>query len=114
MKMKCGKIDQKQQGDVLLQKITDLPLGLKPVSRKARGYVLADGEVTGHAHVIDVAEGGIELFEDGTGRLFMQTDHPVTVKHEEHGPIQLDAGIWQINRVREMDHVRQAERQVAD
>jgi hypothetical protein len=54
-----------QQGDVLLTKIDSLPLGNK-VERKERGYILAEGEATGHAHVI---EEEIEMVEkDGTHR----------------------------------------------
>ena|GEM_PF-6206606 len=36
--------------------------GLKQVEKGQRGYVLALGEVTGHAHV---AEGDVTLFEEG-------------------------------------------------
>jgi hypothetical protein len=37
-----------------------------------------------------------------------------TVKHEEHGPITLTPGIWEIGRVREFDWFAMMERTVVD
>jgi hypothetical protein len=98
-----------QQGDVLLKSIESLPKG-KKVSRKARGYVLADGEVTGHAHVI---EDEIILIEkDGT--LFIGCKTDVTVKHEEHGQIKIPAGNYEVGIVQEYDHFAEEARKVQD
>lgn len=93
--------DQLQQGDVLLRRVTEIPSTFKRVKATKRGYVLAEGETTGHAHTIEESE-DIELYQEGE-RLLAQVLKSVTVTHEEHGPITLDAGIWEIGRVVEED-----------
>ena len=44
-----------RQGDVLLRQVAKLPAKATSVKNEGR-IVLAHGEVTGHAHAIDVAE----------------------------------------------------------
>jgi hypothetical protein len=100
-----------QQGDVIIRSIEKIPDGVKQVSRTARGFVLAEGEATGHAHVI---EDDIEMYEKD-GVLFIKADRPVTVKHEEHKPITLSKGIYTIGLVREYDYDNEAiTRRVSD
>ena len=101
---------QFQQGDVLFLKIEAVPSGTKPVNRKERGFVLAEGEHTGNAHVIT---DDIELFEK-SGVLYLRNEEQVIVKHEEHKPITLEPGIWEIGRVREYDYFLEMERTVKD
>ena len=98
-----------QQGDVLIKKISELPQG-KTVERRQRGFVLADGEVTGHAHVI---EDNIKMVEVN-GVLFIGCESDVTVKHEEHGAITIPAGNYQIGIVQEYDHFAEEARNVVD
>lgn len=101
-----------QQGDVLVESVEGFPKEAKPVEPKERGYVLAEGEVTGHAHVIDkVAD--IEFVEHG-GMFYIKNKLPVTVKHEEHNPITIPAGIWRVRGVREYDHFAEEARRVID
>ena len=54
-----------QQGDVLIQKVGELPADLETMRKGKRGYVLAEGEVTGHAHRI---KDDIRLYRDGNGQ----------------------------------------------
>lgn len=100
-----------QQGDVLLKQITTLPKALKKVKRKARGFVLAEGEVTGHAHVID---SDIALMEDQNGNMFMSNENEVTIIHEEHHSATIPAGNWEIGIVKEYDHFAEEARKVQD
>jgi hypothetical protein len=98
-----------QQGDVILTKIDSIPKG-KKIERKERGYVLADGETTGHAHVI---EDEIEMVEkDGVLYIGCKTD--VIIKHEEHKHITIPAGNYQIGIVAEYDHFLEEARKVMD
>lgn len=106
-----GNLNQKQQGDVLFARIDSLPKDLSPVARKERGFVLAEGEATGHAHTIS---DGIRLYQDSTGGLFVHAETTATVVHEEHGPITLEVGFWKIGQVREMDHMADVVRTVTD
>lgn len=118
MKIVSGNPNQKQQGDVLCERIASIPEAtkakLKPVGRSHRGFILAEGETTGHAHTI---QDNIQLFEEKeTGKLFAENPNetPATITHEEHGPITLDKGIWEVSRVREYDAIRELERTVRD
>lgn len=101
-----------QQGDVLIQSIDKIPQNVKNVKRSDRGFVLADGEVTGHAHVI--VDDDIEIMCDEVGIKFITNDHPVTVIHEEHGKVEIPAGTWKIDIVQEYDHFEMESRNVKD
>lgn len=87
------------QGDVFFTKANKIPESATAVARTPRGYIIAEGEATGHAHVVDDA---VELYEkDGT--LYLRTSKTVEVRHEEHKPVSLEAGTWQVGIVREYD-----------
>jgi len=106
------KVGYYQQGDVLIEKTEAIPAGAKSVAAKPRGFVLAEGETTGHAHVIDkVAD--IE-FAEKDGLFYIVNKKPVTVRHEEHKPITLPAGTWRVRGVREYDHFTEEARRVID
>lgn len=99
------------QGDVFLVTCSKIPTGAKRVKESNRGYVLAEGEATGHAHC--VVGSGIEMYES-EGTLFLKTNKPVEVKHEEHKPITIAPGTWKVGRVREYDAFEEEARNVRD
>lgn len=72
------------------------------------GDVIVAGEATGHAHRLQT--GAILEAPDGT--LYLDVTETTQVLHEEHGPIQLDPGLWLVVRQREYHPV--AIRRVAD
>ena len=90
--------NQKQQGDVLFKKVDTTPKQSKPIPRKNGKFVLAEGEVTGHSHVIDAEE-----FVSATGGEKFLVDPVEPAVHEEHGQVVLEPGIWQIGQVVEKD-----------
>lgn len=99
-----------QQGDVVLRRLDAMPMGeAKTVSRKR--CVLAEGEATGHAHVVEESEA--ELIQIGE-RMLLKLTRSATVVHEEHKPIVLGPGIWEVGRVQEFDYFTQMARTVAD
>lgn len=71
-----------RHGDVLVQQVNTIPAKAKRIKPGPRGYVIAEGEATGHAHVIaDTPD--VELYEmDGT--LYCRVLAPVQFQHEEH------------------------------
>lgn len=98
-----------QQGDVLLRKLTSMPEGeQKSLGRKR--LVLAHGE-SGHSHVIEDDEA--ELIQIGE-RMLLKLTKAATVTHEEHKPLCLSPGIWEIGRVKEYDYFQHMTRQVVD
>ena len=101
-----------QQGDVLIESVEEIPIDAKAVAAKPRGYVLAEGEHTGHAHVIDkVAD--IEFVEKD-GMFYIKNKKSVSVTHEEHNPITIPPGLWRVRGVREYDHFLEDSRRVQD
>jgi len=86
-----------RQGDVLLQ---PLPTG-EVTGNKVSHLVLAEGEVTGHAHRI--IDGKAELYErDGTLYLRVLSDN-ATLSHEEHKAIKIPQGDWMVRIQREYE-----------
>ena len=110
MKKKTSKAMKTfQQGDVVGRKLKALPDGVATVTGRKR-LILAHGE-NGHSHVIEDDEA--ELIQIGE-RMLLKLAKAATVKHEEHGPITLTPGIWEIGRVREFDWIQNMERNVID
>ena len=100
-----------QQGDVLMQQIKALPKGAIPKDSGSR-ITLAEGEVTGHSHSIEVEE-GVQLYTLDQ-ILYLVADHEVTVTHQEHGAVTLPAGIYQVGIVQEYDYIAEEARRVWD
>lgn len=78
---------QIRQGDVLLVAVDAIPAGAELVPLDpAHGLVLAEGEVTGHAHRIPHrhATGAAAAYHSETDARFMRVTAPVPLRHEEH------------------------------
>lgn len=109
-----------RQGDVLLQKVSSLPLScVEQLVNEAR-LVLAYGESTGHAHAINDLWDGRAANEDfafGTpctstcqypakarlwvspgGNRFLEVLSIASLRHEERAPLQIPPGIYQLPR----------------
>lgn len=114
-----------RQGDVLLVKVDYVPEivrhGVEP-QHKYR-VVLAFGETTGHAHAIypevEVIDGEkvakplpARLWDAGAER-FLQVMEKTALRHEEHGAIDLEPGIYKVVQQREYDPILHA-RSVVD
>lgn len=98
-----------EQGDVVMKKIEALPKGDAAVQSDR---VLAWGEVTGHKHQV-VNEPGVEVLRI-MDRLYVKALKEFTVRHEEHDPVVVPPGIWEIGIVRETDWLTRTVRKVAD
>jgi len=89
---------QARQGDLLFIKVGEAPKNAK----KAKDNVLAYGEVTGHSHrAVSEVEGGVAVLETPEGNRYVNAKENWTAKHEEHGHITLEPGIWEVRRQRE-------------
>lgn len=106
-----------QQGDVALERIAKLPANLKPVKADPRGIVLAEGEHTGHHHRIERKFTPlVELLQAEDGRRFLvnKGEKAVELTHEEHNPITIDPGIYEVGNIHEVDHLAGMVRVVED
>ena len=100
-----------QQGDVLLKVADTLPEGAVKVAPKPRGVVVAEGEVTGHAHVLD--PGIVTEYEFG-GLRFLNVAKQTELRHEEHAAVTVAPGLYEIGGVVEKDWLSEAVRPVVD
>jgi hypothetical protein len=101
---------QIRQGDVLLVRVDDDPehflekrrTDLQSVPRERGRLVLAHGEATGHAHVVE-SEDATLVSEDEAEELFLLVhgSMPVPLVHEEHETLDVPPGAYRVVRQRE-------------
>jgi hypothetical protein len=97
-----------RQGDVLIRRIDRLPKK-KPVQRV--NGILAYGEVTGHSHQVeDITKA--EVLEIESGLYLRVGEEGVRIVHEEHNPISLPAGNYEV--VIQREYTPEEIRNVAD
>ena len=84
---------------MLLCRIKKIPGCLQPLSEAGGRVVVAEGEHSGHAHAL--APERARLFRQG--RLLRVEEGGASLSHEEHAPILLPKGDYQIRRQREYD-----------
>jgi hypothetical protein len=89
--MKCFR-----QGDVLIKQVGSLP----KTTQKRKNGILAYGEVTGHCHQIE-NKLAAEVLEVENGLYLRVGEEGVRIVHEEHSPITLPAGNFEITIQRE-------------
>lgn len=99
-------------GDVLL--IPVAKIDGKQMEEKGNYNILALGEITGHAHVIEKQK--TILFENADGVMFLQVEQPVLLKHlniktfkklpaneHPHSDIMIQPGNYKVGRVKQYD-----------
>lgn len=99
------------QGDLLIERVGDLEPSGTVLSPDATGaLVLAEGELTGHRHVIFEP---VTMFRDDAlardvpGGLYIGhvkvEGAPATIRHQEHAPVALGEGTYRVRRQRELE-----------
>lgn len=114
-----------QQGDVLLKRIEKLPEEVQLIG----GLVLQEGETTGHKHQFDRGA-AVSLYQIPVPQILDRPASQLTItpngmkylyvreisflRHEEHKPISIEPGIYEIDIVREWDYDREETTRVVD
>ena len=102
-----------RHGDVLFQEVEKIEEVNNPrTTDDEKNGIVQRGESTGHAHVIEDMT-GVEIFSSWRDR-FLKAEQAFTIRHEEHKPLTLPAGNYQIRIAREFDYLKQAARMVVD
>ena len=86
-----------RQGDVLIKRIKAVP---QTTAKKRESGILAFGEVTGHCHKVESTEQA-EVLEVGDDLYLRVSEDGVRIVHDEHSPITLPAGIYEVTVQRE-------------
>jgi hypothetical protein len=87
-----------RHGDVLIAPVDCVPADARPHP----GLILAQGEITGHAHRVET-DARAELYEVGQDLFLRVLGAPARVVHEEHRTIELPLGNYRVWRQREYD-----------
>jgi hypothetical protein len=102
-----------RQGDVLLVPVDEQAPKGELVKWQAGRLVLAEGEATGHAHAIRARQTRLVRHARPTGvvhrwhgarteqRLVLVVERPALLEHEEHDPIRVLPGVYEVRRQRE-------------
>lgn len=85
-----------RQGDVLIERVDTIPAGVTTLPRDKRGVILADGEVTGHAHRIAHRSASLHRTELDARYLRVMGPAPVALTHEEHTAVKLPPGNYRV------------------
>lgn len=86
-----------RQGDVLFISCEESPKG--QARKRVNGHIL-EGEATGHTHRIAVLDAA-EVLEIESGLYLSVGEEGVSIVHEEHAPLTLPSGIYEVRRQRE-------------
>ncbi len=103
------KVRLYRQGDVLIKSLSKKPTGKKKIRIEG---ILAEGETTGHMHRVEDTTKA-EVYEIGK-KLLLSTAHGIRILHEEHDPITLPKGHYQVIRQRESTGVGRKVHRVLD
>lgn len=106
-----------RHGDILIRRVDAVPTeGVKLTGKDKRGLVLAEGEVTGHAHTIARPSAGQQILVSATEanelRMWLTLDTPAELTHQEHSTITLPAGDYEV--IRQVEYEAGELRNVAD
>lgn len=99
--------NQAFQGDMMLNRIKDLPATAELVKPNASGKYVVTHSETGHHHTIDAAP-NVEFYEDKKDALSAYlriVGEPATLTHQRafdtHKPIDIPVGVFHVRRQRE-------------
>jgi hypothetical protein len=106
-----------RHGDVFLKPIEALPeipewQQKSTTVQKRNSKIILTGEVTGHAHRMTEGEYSIIDYYEKTWRSeqpiltksYLEVKQDSIVTHEEHGPLPVPPGLYEIIRAREFDY----------
>ena len=95
-------MEQYRQGDLLLTKISK-PRSAKPAEQDVENgrLVLLRGERTGHAHTVEADKATIMSWGDV---MALEVAEETELTHDEHNPIPLKPGTYQVNTQRRFNY----------
>ena len=76
----------------MLERVKELPKDVKAINAEKGRFIIARGEVTGHAHAVE--EKGCQMFVGSDGKVYLNVEEETVITHEEHGAIPLPEGVY--------------------
>jgi hypothetical protein len=92
-----------RQGDVIIERIDEIPAPAKRVKlKRGQRIILAYGEATGHHHSLDLKDADWwKHADDANGDQYLNVKTSAVVTHQEHAPVALPAGKYRVIQQRE-------------
>ncbi len=101
-----------RHGDINLHKVSKIE---GEIIKHNGSYVVAEGETTGHKHVLKVKDKeDLIIKKDSKGNFYFELLSDGEISHEEHKTLVIPKGIYKEVREREVDHFKGLTRQVVD
>ena len=97
-----------RHGDLWFKYIEKLPEGLKELKTN----IVAQGEVTGHAHTLIGDD--FKIYEDNKGVMYLSISAPTKITHQEHGVKEFAPGFIVVEHEREFDPFSEEIKRVQD
>ena len=107
---------QGAQGDMLLTRIDQIPIDATKQSSEYNDVHIVTHSETGHHHVVDSQD--VDFFQSANDSFvsFLKVKKPTNLRHlrdtDTHLPLQLDPGIYRVNR--QVEYIPGGFRQVQD
>jgi hypothetical protein len=86
--MRNQRRKQYRQGDILIEDVDQLPADAKP-QLCLRRLVVAQGEATGHHHVLLPRRKYMDWWQNPAGDIYVRSAEAGRLVHEEHGAIEI-------------------------
>lgn len=105
--------NNKRHGDIGFISTPEIDVsGLKKIGSKT--FTVAEGESTGHHHVITATKGTVDIYEGKNGEMIISVNGKAVLTHPEHKQLEFTTGTWTVKREQEYDYFAKAKRQVLD
>lgn len=85
---------------------------LKKIGEKT--FTVAEGESTGHHHVITATKGTVDVYEGKNGEMIISVNGTAVLTHPEHKTLEFTTGTWRVDREQEYDYFSLQTRKVLD
>ena len=103
-----------RHGDVNIKAIDSLPEGLEEIKHGGE-YIAAYGEVTGHAHRIQIKNPpSMKVLKDKDGKIYLSFEEDAQIVHEEHKKLIIKKGLYVVSHEREFNYWENATQRVQD
>lgn len=110
-------------GEVNLFEIDNIPTSAKKIDPLKRPelynnkfFIIAPSESTFNHHLVELTP-GVTIWEDTDGTIYIRNENATQVScvdTKRHDTIELPPSIWKRKPSKEVDHLRQLKRNVAD
>lgn len=101
-----------RHGDINLHQVNKFE---GKIIKHTGSYVVAEGETTGHKHILQVKNPtNLEIYQDTFGNTYFNLKEEGILTHEEHKELVVPKGIYKEIREREVDHFAEVTRTVID